>query len=239
MRIFSGSGGPSHRRDVAGQRTAATPPEHFAAVAEAIQASSDSLSACEVAGRTLAVRGVDLGTALEQLRETTLRAARVDPTFDQIRALSLAWSEETLAYLHRAGCEDPLTGVSSLAHVRARLGEIYRGEESQNRNASRSHALVVIELIEGADLPVLEQGLVFAAIAQITRTVFQGSQTVGRAGVRRLVVVVRRHDKLGRQVSLLDQMLRDSVAQPCRVWIEGLPTAADAAPAVLDELARD
>ena len=41
----------------------------------------------------------------------------------------MAWSDATLEYLHDLSCEDPLTGLASLAHVRTRLDEIYREAE--------------------------------------------------------------------------------------------------------------
>ena len=51
------------------------------------------------------------------------------PDFEAAEALSVAWSEATLEYLHDLSCEDPLTGLASLAHVRTRLDEIYREAE--------------------------------------------------------------------------------------------------------------
>ena len=47
-----------------------------------------------------------------------------EPDFDATEALSVAWSEETLGYLHQVSCEDPLTGLATLAHLRARLAEL-------------------------------------------------------------------------------------------------------------------
>src|SRR3546814_12395233 len=65
-----------------------------------------------------------------------------EPAFADVRALSMAWSESTLAYLHQLSCEDPLTGLASLAHIRSRLSELYRGA----RAADETHALVVLDL---------------------------------------------------------------------------------------------
>ena len=61
-------------------------------------------------------------------RPTSSCSARA-PAFEAAEALSVAWSDATLEYLHDLSCEDPLTGLASLAHVRTRLDEIYREAE--------------------------------------------------------------------------------------------------------------
>ena len=58
----------------------------------------------------------------------------------------MAWSDATLEYLHDLSCEDPLTGLASLAHVRTRLDEIYREAELTDVGVAGSHALVIVEL---------------------------------------------------------------------------------------------
>ena len=81
----------------------------------------------------LARDGADLGEALDGLRATYARVQGGEPDFRALRALCIAWSEETLGYLHQLSCEDPLTGLASLAHLRARLSEVYRGAEQGGR----------------------------------------------------------------------------------------------------------
>ena len=104
-------------------------PARFEAVGERLLAGHDASSACAFVGREIARDGADLGEALDGLRTTYARVQGGEPDFRALRALCVAWSEETLGYLHQLSCEDPLTGLASLAHVRARLSEVYRGAE--------------------------------------------------------------------------------------------------------------
>ena len=101
-------------------------PARFEAVGERLAAGHDASSACAWVGREMARDGADLGEALDGLRATYAHVKGGEPDFRALRALCVAWSEETLGYLHQLSCENPLTGLASLAHVRARLSEIYR-----------------------------------------------------------------------------------------------------------------
>ena len=87
---------------------------------------ADVIGACTVVGRDVARDGAALGEALSGLRATYHLVLGTPPAFEATEALSVAWSEATLQYLHDLSCEDPLTGLASLAHVRTRLDEIYR-----------------------------------------------------------------------------------------------------------------
>ena len=61
-------------------------------------------------------------------------------------------------------------------------------------------------------------------LGEATRTVFAGTETIGRLGEHRVAVVVERSDRLGRRVALLRKLLTqvDLSGQTARVWIEGL-----------------
>ena len=81
--------------------------------------------------------GAALGEALSGLRTTYELVLGEPPSFEATEALSVAWSEATLEYLHDLSCEDPLTGLASLAHVRTRLDEIYRESELTDVRVAR------------------------------------------------------------------------------------------------------
>lgn len=219
-------------------------PSQFEAVGEALASGSGSVDACEVAGRLLARDGASLDEALELLSRTTHLVTGREPAFDDVRALSMAWSESTLAYLHQLSCEDPLTGLASLAHIRSRLSELYRGQLGQSApELEESHALVVVELPgdrPGRVAPGEDQftrALRLTRLGETVRTVFNGTETIGRSGTNRVVAVVDRDARLGRRVALLRKMLGMG-DHPTRVWIEGLPPTDDGAAALLDELCR-
>ncbi|MFT4082055.1 MAG: hypothetical protein QM638_05675 [Nocardioides sp.] len=257
------------RRERAARRTvheltheqrAALPPR-FEAAGEALAAGSPFMAeTCWVAGRELAEGGVSLGESLEGLRLTTQLVSGRDPDYDEMHALSLAWSESTLGYLHSLSCADPLTGLATLAHLRERLTELYR-----EARAAR-HALVVTDArrlgesavgIDPALRPeepsgdrrdpagpadsgaLVAESLAWARrltlLGNTARSVFSSGATVGQVGHTRIVVLTPRDEVLPTRVSLLKRMTYDAAD---RVWIEGLPPNDRSAGMLLDELAR-
>jgi hypothetical protein len=219
-------------------------PARFEAVGEHLATGRDASNACAMVGRDMARDGADLGEALDGLRTTYARVLGGEPDFRAVRALGVAWSEETLGYLHQLSCEDPLTGLASLAHLRARLSEVYRIAEQGGTSTTTSHALVII------DLPLLarpsvwedafESTLQLARLAESARMAFPGGETICQANPRRLVVVAQRTDLLARRVGLLRSLVEDATPESgrARVWVEGLPQTDDGAAMLLDEVAR-
>lgn len=218
-------------------------PSRFEAVGEALVSGSDPAAACSVAGRAVARDGASLGEALDALRVTYTAVCGRVPDFSAAEALSVAWSEATLEYLHQLSCEDPLTGLASLAHIRTRLAEIYREADQAGTDVRATHALVIVETRGTPDAdPDLHftRALQLATVAEALRGVFSGGESTGRLGTHRAVAVVHRRLDLGRQVALLRSLLRDLDLDESqvRVWIEGLPAHAESLTRLLDELAR-
>jgi hypothetical protein len=218
-------------------------PARFEAVGEALVAGSRVYAACAVVGRELARDGVDLSEALDGLRSTFAQVYGGDPDFASTEALSVAWSDETLGYLHQVSCENPLTGLATLAHLRARLAELQRGAETNGDAATTRHALVVLDLpaheLHERDGQI-ERALLMARIADRARLVFSGEESIGEASPSRLLVLAPRTDDLGLRVVVLRDLIADttSLGGAVRVWIEGLPSSHAATAALLDELAR-
>ncbi|WP_109508291.1 hypothetical protein [Nocardioides speluncae] len=265
--------GPEARRELP-ERVRAGLPAQFEAVGEALASGLGSArdsagvgraeAACAEAGRELARDGASLDEALEGLRLTSLAVIGLEPAYVDIRALSNAWSEATLGYLHQLSCEDPMTGLASLAHVRSRLSELYRGELRERGRVQEAHALVVASLPAGPPGEPQEGGspglfllgpdgspevgpdahltrtLRMARLGEAARTVFAGPETIGRVGQHRVVVLTDRDELLGRRVALLRRILGSLVnaGDAPRVWIEGLPSTDAGAAQLLDELAR-
>src|SRR3546814_17745608 len=100
------------------------------------------MDACGLAGSRLAQDGASRDDALEALNRTVLAVSGSEPAFADVRALSMAWSESTPAYLYQLSCEDPLTGLASLAHIRSRPSALYRGAPP----ADDTHTRVVHDL---------------------------------------------------------------------------------------------
>lgn len=209
-------------------------PARFDAIGEALLAGTEVREACEVVGRDLARDGVELSEALHGLRRTYQVLARREPDFAATEAISVAWSEETLAFIHQVSCENPLTGLATLAHLRTRVTEILRAAE--DGLDATEHVVVVIDRT-GVDPVAASLGL--ARVADRARLVFTGGETMAEVGPRRLLVLAPRHESLGNRVAALRELLgKHPQDADVRIWIEGLPAAFPAAIALLDELAR-
>jgi hypothetical protein len=228
---WRGSSGDLRSRAELTERVRVALPPLFEAVGEALAAGHPAVEACWVVGRTQAELGSSLGECLEGLRATTQLVARRDPLFEETHALSLAWSESILGYLHGLSCADPLTGLSTHAHIRERIGELYRDAIADR--VSHSHALVVTDAGGLTDPVSVARRLTL--VGQAARSVFSGTETIGQIGASRVVVVTPRSDSLPNRVSLLRRMVTE---QADRVWIEGLPDTDASAVHLLDELAR-
>ncbi len=224
-------------------------PQRFEAIAEALASGTGSVSACRVAGKELARDGASLEEALDGLRETSRSVCDRDPEYDDVSALLVAWSETTLGYLHQISCEEPMTGLSSPAHVRSRLTELFRGQlrEAANTHLGDSYCLVVLDLPHDRHGMVAEargqsitRSLRMARLGEAARTVFSGTETIGRISPNRVVVIAEREERLGKRVRLLRRLVEgvELDGQASRIWIEGLPGTDAGAAMLLDELAR-
>lgn len=218
-------------------------PHRFEAVGEALVSGSDVVAVCSVVGQELARDGASVEEALLGLRETWLSVSGKDPSYDVVTAMLTAWSETTLGYLHQLSCEDPLTGLSSQAHLRSRLGELYRLDAGAVGTVG-AHALVVVALPFGDDpgeesVDRFTRAMRLARAGELARTAFARDETVARLGMHRIGILTRRDDRMARRVQLLRTLLTGAEpAVPVRAWIEGLPGTDAGAGMLLDELAR-
>jgi hypothetical protein len=231
----------------------------FQPLTDALLAQRDVAAAATEIGRSLAADGVPLDEVFADLAATYAAVGSDEPDYEVVLAVCLAWTEVSLRYLHTLSCDDPLTGLASLPHLRSRLDEVYRDAERRGARISTEQALVVVEAyrrltrhddetpgVRCVDHSVAQRfgsALRMAEVAGALRMVFSGGETLGRAGVHRAVALVRRHPDLPAQVESLRQLLKSrSAAGPDggeqRVWIEGLPSSHDSASVLLDELAR-
>lgn len=220
-------------------------PPRFEAVGEALVSGSGSVEAGVVLGSDLARDGVPLEEALDALSTTYRMVRGGDPDHAVTRALALGWSEATLGYLNRLSCEDPLTGLASMAHVRSRLAELYRGQLRDGVSAADTHAMVVVDVPRtrgtGHSGRIrVEQALRASRVGELARSVFPGPETIARVGPRKVAVLCARDERLGPRVTELRQRLAelDFGVPPAGVRIEALPDTDAAAAALLDGLAR-
>jgi GGDEF domain-containing protein len=222
---------------------AALPPS-FEAVGEALAAGRSATDACEVVGRLLSSQGVSLAETLADLRTTYELVLGAEPAYTDACAVALGWSESTLGYLHQLSCADPLTGLASMAHLRGRLMEMYRGD-AHGPVLRDSYALVVVEgssrRLAGLTDEVFGADLRMSRIGESVRSVFSGDETICRIGPRRIVVLASRNEALSRRTTLLRRLLEvGEVSQGgVRIWVESLPVTNESVASLLDELSRD
>jgi hypothetical protein len=217
-------------------------PPRFAVVGEALASGSGTV-ACEVVGAALATDGLSLGEALDGLADTSRAVRGTEPSYAEVRALSVAWSDAMLGYVNGLSCDDPLTGLSTLAHLRSRVSEVYRLGDTTGTPPAESHALVVVAAPPGTDPAaggddVLTRAMQAARLGDTARTVFPGIETIGHVAPGRVVVLAARDERIARRVGLLRRMLDDGLVPHARVWIEGLPDSDQLAGRLLDELTR-
>ncbi len=216
-------------------------PPGFDAVGEALASGGSPVAASAEVGRVLARDGASLGEALSGLSSAYAAMGMTEPHFQVTEALSVAWSEVTLGFLHEVTCEDPLTGLATVQHLRTRLAEVYREAARSGSVVRLSHALLVVDF-SAAPVPAgphaaFSRALRLAGAADVLRSACPGEETIAGAGSDRLLALVRRSPALGRGVSLTRELLRDlETADDPRVWLEGLPARADLALPLLREL---
>ncbi|MGH3472911.1 MAG: hypothetical protein ACRDPG_12825 [Nocardioidaceae bacterium] len=214
-------------------------PAGFEALADALRAQRDAAAAAQEIGRQAAAEGVALDDLLGDVARTYALVAGESPDFGVTRELAVSWSEASLRYFHALSCEDPLTGLATLSHVRSRLNEIYRRAEAEGAEVPTQQALVVVEF--DPDASRFDRLMRLVDVAHQVRSVYSGQETIGRLTNNRIAAVVARAGGLGDDVTTLRALLDDWAGRngsSCRVWIEGLPASSVSAEALLDELSR-
>src|SRR5689334_692629 len=220
-------------------------PTSYEAVGEALSGARSATDACEVVGRLLGSQGISLEETLADLRTTYELVVGTEPAFTDACAVALGWSEATLAYLHQLSCADPLTGLASMAHLRGRLTELYRGDTRGPAPLRDRYALVVVEAatprLSGLADEVFGLDLRMSRIGESARSVFSTGETICRIGPRRIVVLAGRNEGLARRTTLLRNLLEvgERAFGGVRIWSESLPLVPEQASSLLDELSRD
>ncbi|ADB34234.1 hypothetical protein Kfla_5219 [Kribbella flavida DSM 17836] len=236
---------PCGRREPHG--TAGPDRSAYLAIAEALRDGADVVPASDEVGRRLAEDGFSLLEALDGLSALYRSIAGGEPAFAAVRALSSSWAEASLIYLHSLSCEDPLTGLSSLKHLRSRLGELYREADLRGTSVPATHALVVVEPLNPAGTgrwqSPFDREFRLIDVAECLRIVFAGGDVLGRVGSHRAAALVGREPNLPDQVETVRALITEwrldtDGPQLARIWIEGLPTTDQLAVRLLDELAR-
>jgi hypothetical protein len=235
---------PARAKRTAAQSRRDLVPAGFEPLFDALEDGEPVFGVVEELGRAAAAEGTPLDDVLGSL-EATYGASGIvldQPPFEVARALAAAWADSSLRFLHSVSCEDPLTGLASLAHVRTRMSEVYRECDRRGVSATRTHALLVVQLHWPASVTSpFDRLMRMIDVAETLRSVYAGEEVVGQLTGSRTVALVRRDGDIGQTVSGLLGLLQsweERTGVVTRLWIEGLPASQLAGEALLDDLAR-
>jgi hypothetical protein len=191
-------------------------------IRRALATGADPRAACGRLGSRSAEQGAALRETLRTLAGLYAAAGRPGPPYDALETAAVAWAEESLQFLRSLSCEDPLTGLATLTHVRTRLGELYRAADGFGRPLTARRVLLVVEVRDdGAD--PWDRAFRLADVGRCLRAVLPGDHTVGRTGPARVVAVVDRASNLPLATASLDRLLGGAA----RIRVETLPVGPD------------
>lgn len=206
-----------------------------------VHAVRDGRSDIDVVAHEVGASAAQLGVPLHEVMDHVERAyAPGEPAFGTVRAAAVAWAETTAHDHADRSCEDPLTSLATLPHLRSRLTEIYREAERAGPPVAESSTMLVVELSRPVRGHELEHALSALDVAEVLRTVFTGDETVARLSSRRFAALARR-DRVDPTTTVLVARLLERVlgdAEPVRLWVEHLPAAPSGVPALLAALSR-
>lgn len=205
------------------------------------QAVRDGRSDVADVAHGVGASAAQLGVPLHEVMDHVERAhGGREPAFATTRAAALAWADQTLIHRADISCEDPLTSLATVPHMRARLAEVYRGAERDGGGVTDTRVLVVVELPRTAVGHELELSLRALDVAEAMRAVFAGEETVAQVSPRRFAALVGRELADALTLRLVGMLLERALGphvQP-RLWVEQLPASADGVSRVLAGLSE-
>jgi hypothetical protein len=196
--------------------------------------SVDLEGVAHVVGASAALDGSPLDEVIDLVEEAFAGA----PRHDAVRAACLGWAERATARVHDAGCEDPLTSLSTVPHLHSRLGDVYRAAAVEEQRAGDGHVLVVVEVGVGRARSALETSLRAIEVGEVLRSVFPGGETVARIGPARFVVLAARERADPTTIALVGVLLgrTPTGGRAPRLWVEELPPTLGDVPGLLSAL---
>jgi hypothetical protein len=194
--------------------------------------ASDVIGVAHEVGASAAQMGVPLHEVLDHVERAF---APEVPLFAVTRAAAVAWSEAALVHHADISCEDPLTSLVSVRHLRTRLAEVYRGADRGDVRVADRHALVVIELPRTPRGHELELSLRALDVGEVLRSVFRGDETFAQLTSRRFAALVGRERVDDLTMAMLGILLDRTRADhgQTRLWVEQLPASEDGVAQVL------
>jgi hypothetical protein len=157
------------------------------------------------------------------------------PPLRLICALAEGWAEESLDQLAQGGCEDPLSGLATVAYLRTRLAEVYREAEHGGTSPADTHRLLVVRL-PGRPDPWRRMALAIG-VGHDLRTAFPGGETLSMAKPGPAIALVRAQGDLPLRYARLRRSIQATFGTQIRMT--PLPGGLAEALRLVDELAAD
>jgi hypothetical protein len=190
--------------------------------------------ACTMLGRARAQAGVGIAEALTDLAALFRVLGQGTPPLEVITSLAEGWADDGLARMSDATCEDPLTGLVSLAYLRTRLREVYRDARQRGTCPQVTHRLVVVDLPRRPD-PWGRIALVIL-VGHDLRAAFPGGDTLSLSRPGPAIALVRVTDELAFRFTGLRRAVRSALGTDVRMVT--LPARPEDAERLLDRLAH-
>jgi hypothetical protein len=214
------------------------------AVVEALADGRDPRPVVRRLGRARSHLGVPVEETLDDVIALWDVQSRREPPARVLRAAAAGWAEAGLEPAGAASCFDAMTGLSTRAHLEARLGELYRSGDLGG--TVPGYQLVVLDVglmpvAEGVgdDGPWRHVEAVYRC-AEAVRRVFGTGETLSRLAPARISALARTGPGLTGRLGALDGLLAaaaDPDVSPS-VWVESLPRTYGLVPQLLADLAR-
>lgn len=230
------------------------------AVTESICAGADPRAPVQRLGLARADAGVDMNEALVDIEALWRVLQYLDLSVQPLQlaafvhAAAIGWAEQSDLQLRGTPCEDPLTALASAEYLATRLGEVYRQGSASGRSVARSHALVVVSLMDAPPVNLWvepdptatwDAAMHMVLVSEAMHRVFSAGETIAEIRPTTAVALVTRDQTLPVRVSLLRELIeRDRLSgagqrkSSVGVWVEGLPSALRPAVQLLRELGR-
>jgi hypothetical protein len=204
------------------------------AVAQAACRDGSLRQACTMLGRARAQAGVGIGEALTDVGALFRVLDQGTPPLDVITAVAEGWADAGLARMSGAACEDPLTGLVSLAYLRTRLRELYRDAARQGSEPADTHRLVVVDLPRRPD-PWRRISLVIL-VGHDLRAAFPGGDTLALDRPGPAIALVQATEDFTFRFTSLRRAIRAALGTEVRML--KLPARPEDAERLLDGLAH-
>jgi hypothetical protein len=160
-----------------------------------------------------------------------------------LRVTALAWADVSMRDIARIEVRESLTGLSTPAYLRTRLGELYRQAARDERPVG--HVLLSI----GVDLSAVvgwSRLMAMVLAADVLRQVFDGGESLALLGPSVAVVLTERDARLARRSAQTRLLLSDRLSVdpqlyslgPIDVRLHRLPPTHEEACALLESLSR-